>query len=155
MSSTSASRFLETNVLVYLFDRDSPQKAERSWEILAAAGNTISTQVLQEFYNAAVRKLLMPAKDARQALDRLAEACRVLTIEVPVILRAAERSDRQRLSFWDALIVEAAGAAGCRVILSEDLQPGREYEPGLRVENPYAGPGGGASRPRAGSRGQR
>ena len=52
---------------------------------------------------------------------------------------AAERSDKQQLSFWDALSVEAAVAAGCRVILSEDMQAGRDYEDGLRVENPYAG----------------
>ena len=138
MSFTSASRFLDTNVLVYLFDRDSPQKAERSWEILTAGGTVISGQVLQEFYNAATRKLSLPANDARAALARFVETCRVVSVEVPTILRAAERSDQQRLSFWDSLIVEAAVDAGCGLILSEDLQANREYEPGLRVENPYA-----------------
>jgi predicted nucleic acid-binding protein len=68
-----------------------------------------------------------------------ASVCRVVTIEAPLILAAAQRAETQRLSLWDALILEASVAAGCRVLVSEDLQHGREYEPGLRVENPYTG----------------
>ncbi len=140
MSSTNASRFLDTNVLVYLFDRDSPAKAERSREILAAAGNVISTQILQEFYSATTRKLGLPAVAAREALESLVAACSIVAVDVPIIIAAARRSDRQHLSFWDALVVETALAAGCTVVLSEDLQHGREYEADLRVENPYAEP---------------
>jgi len=141
MSSISASRFLDTNVLVYLFDGDAPGKAERSREILAATGNVISTQVLQEFYSAATRKLGVPGAEALEAMTEFASACRVVTVEVPTILKAAGRSLAQRLSFWDALILETAVTAGCRVVLSEDLQEGRRYEPGLQVEDPFREPG--------------
>jgi predicted nucleic acid-binding protein len=140
MSSTIASRFLDTNVLVYLFDQDSPTKAERSREVLAAAGNVISTQVLQEFYSAVTRKLRLPAAAAQEALEALAGSCRTVTVDVPTISAAAKRSDHQKISFWDALIVETALAAGCGVVLSEDLQHERQYEPSLRVENPYGEP---------------
>jgi predicted nucleic acid-binding protein len=140
MTSTSVSRFLDTNVLVYLFDQDSPAKADRSREILTAGGNVISTQVLQEFYNATTRKLRLPAPDARQAMADLAKACRVVTVEVDTVLSGAHRSDRQKISLWDALIIEAALGAGCGILLSEDLQDGRRYEAVLRVENPFQEP---------------
>jgi predicted nucleic acid-binding protein len=134
---TSDSRFVDTNVLVYLFDGDAEVKGARSREILIAGGNVISTQVLQEFYSATTRKLKVPPAEALQAMEDLTKACRVVTVEVETILNAAVRSERQKLSFWDALIVQAALDAGCRVILSEDLQADRRYEPTLRVENPF------------------
>ena len=43
---------------------------------------------------------------------------------------------KQRLSVWDALIVESARARGCRRLLSEDLQHGREFG-SVRIENPF------------------
>lgn len=148
MRSTSASRFVDTNVLVYLFDLDSPGKAGRGREILAARENVISTQVLQEFYSSATRMLALPGPDARKAMENFVALCRVVTVEGSLVLSAAKRSETQRLSFWDALIVETAVSAGCSVLLSEDMQEGRAYEAGLHVENPYAGIAGPPTRRR-------
>lgn len=137
----SGRRFVDTNVLVYLFDADAPAKRERSRELLAADGVegrlVISTQVLQELFVTLTRKLAepLPPDQALAVLDSL-EELPVTTIDRPLVRAAAELSIRHRISLWDALIVEAARTGGCRVLLTEDLQHGWEIG-GLRVENPF------------------
>jgi predicted nucleic acid-binding protein len=137
-----ASRtFLDTNVLVYLFDADSPDKQARAREILQASLErgvaVVSTQVLQEFFVTVTRKLArpLPAAEAESALRRLMELP-VVQVDPDLILAAAVSARRDRISFWDALILAAASAAGCGELLSEDLQHGRSFG-GMRVVNPF------------------
>lgn len=137
----SGRRFVDTNVLVYLFDADAPAKRERARELLASDGVegrlVISTQVLQELFVTLTRKLAVPLAPDRAltVLDSLDELP-VTTIDRPLVRAAAELSIRHRISLWDALIVEAARAGGCLVLLTEDLQHGWEVA-GIRVENPF------------------
>lgn len=137
----SARRFADTNVLVYLFDADAAAKRERAREILATDGVegrlVISTQVLQELFVTVTRKLAvpLPPAEALAAFDSL-EELPVIPIDRPLVRAAAELSIRHRISLWDALIVEAARAGGCQILLTEDLQDGWEVA-GLRVENPF------------------
>jgi predicted nucleic acid-binding protein len=139
-----ASRtFFDTNVLVYLFDADSPDKQSRARDALArslqSGAVVISTQVLQEFFVTVTRKLTrpLPPSEAEAALRRLMELS-VVQVDPELILAAAVSSRRDRISFWDALILAAASAAGCQEVLSEDLQHGRSFGR-LRVANPLLG----------------
>ncbi|MET4701474.1 putative nucleic acid-binding protein [Constrictibacter sp. MBR-5] len=133
--------FLDTNVLLYLDATDAPEKqatARVLWERLRRSGEgVISTQVLQEYYAAATRKLGVRPDIARRRVDLWA-TLRVLQVNVPMIRAAIVREQRDRLSFWDALIVEAAVGAGCETLFSEDLQTGRRFEQ-LLIVNPFAG----------------
>lgn len=138
----SAERtFVDTNVLVYLFDNDAPEKQARARNILASQGSAgqlvISTQVLQEFYVTVTRKLAtpLPPDTAYQAVqDLLTLPIRQVTSEL--VLSAIQRSIAVPLSFWDALIVETALDAQAMVLLTEDLQHSRIID-GLRIENPF------------------
>jgi predicted nucleic acid-binding protein len=131
--------FLDTNVFVYLFDRDAPAKQQRAREIVSDVGAeaVLSTQVLQEFYVSVTRKLARPLTpaDAEGAVRDLA-LLEVVVVDVPIVKRAVTLSRADALSFWDALIVEAARAHGCTRLLSEDLQDGRAFGD-LHVENPF------------------
>lgn len=133
--------FFDTNVLVYLFDADSPRKQEKARDLLqrhSDAGELVlSTQVLQEFYVSVTRKLARPLDEqkAHQALKELA-ALPVIHMDSNHVLAAAQRSRKLKLSFWDALIVEAAIQGGASVLYSEDLHDGLEVE-GVRVTNPF------------------
>ncbi len=115
----TAPVFLDTNLLVYLFANEDPgrqQVAEALYLQTAAEGSTvISTQVLQEF----------------------AEH-HVVLVTPRMVLQAASRSASEQLSIWDALIVEAALAGGCRTLYSADFQHGRAFGP-LRVVDPFRG----------------
>ena len=102
--------FLDTNVLVYLFDADDPAKQRRVQALLSdrelRAQLILSTQVLQEFYVSVTRKLGTPLdpEAAFQAVQDLA-AFPVVQIDPPLILLAIQRSRKAKVSFWDALIL--------------------------------------------------
>jgi predicted nucleic acid-binding protein len=131
--------FVDTNVLVYAFDRDEPAKRKRSLAILAGDDDLVlSTQILQEFYVTVTRKLKrsLSEVDAESAVRDLAQL-EVITVDTSIVLQAITTSRAHVLSFWDSLVVCSASASGCVRLLSEDLQHGRDIA-GLRIENPYA-----------------
>lgn len=139
-TSMTGRTFFDTNILVYLFDTDAPDKQSRAQDVfersLERGAVVVSTQVLQEFFVTVTRKLARPlsASDGEAALRRLMELS-VVQVDPDLILAAAVSSRRDRISFWDALILAAASAAGCDEVLSEDLQHGRSYGR-LRIVNP-------------------
>ena len=133
--------FLDTNILVYAFDQSEPRKQRRAWEILEGQifsdAPIISTQVIQEFYVTVIRKLAVPlsAEAAYEACLRLTRFP-VVQITPDLILSAIRSQIQYQVSFWDALIIEAAKSAGCTVLVTEDLQDGFIVD-GLKVQNPF------------------
>jgi len=133
--------FFDTNVLVYLFDQDSPEKktvVQKIFEKDASAGAVLlSTQVLQEFYVTVTRKLGQPLKP-ETALDviRKFAVLPVVVVDIALVLSAVERSQKDSISFWDSLIINAALKGGAQRLWSEDLQHGRTVN-GMRIENPF------------------
>ena len=133
--------FFDTNVLVYVFDLDSPDKSRKAHELMrghvASGGLLLSTQVLQEFYVTVTRKLARPLPEdtALAALRRLA-ALPTVQVDSRLVLEAARRCPTLKLSFWDALIVQAAVEGGATHLLSEDLQDGRNID-GVTIQNPF------------------
>ena len=134
--------FFDTNVLVYLFDDDAPEKQARARTVLERMADegraTLSTQVLQEFYVAVTRKLASPLSldDAERAVRDLGELP-VTQVTTEMVLAAIGRTRKISYSFWEALIIEAALASGADRLLTEDLQHGQRIET-LTVENPFA-----------------
>lgn len=131
--------FVDTNVFVYLFDRDAPEKRLRAQELLEQehAHVVLSTQVLQEFFVTVTRKLAQPLSTAEaEAAAREMATLEVVEVDSAMVLRALSRLRRQRASLWDSLIVEAALSRGCERLLSEDMQHGQEIGT-LRIENPF------------------
>ena len=132
--------FFDTNVLVYLFDTDSPDKRRKARALFqkhSEAGDILlSTQVLQEFYVAVTRKLARPleATAATEAVTRFAELP-LVQIDPKLILSAIHRSRDSQLSFWDALVVQAAVEGHANTLYSDDLQDGQIFD-GVRVINP-------------------
>ncbi|MCA9561776.1 MAG: PIN domain-containing protein [Myxococcales bacterium] len=132
-------QFVDTNVLVYLFDNDAPEKQSRSQALLASEGENLilSTQVLGEFYVTVTRKLATPLTPelARGAVSDLC-ALRVRPIRAELVQAAVRRSEASKLSYWDSLIIETAIDAGASVLWTEDLQDGQILD-GLRIANPF------------------
>ncbi|MHB8765373.1 MAG: PIN domain-containing protein [Deferrisomatales bacterium] len=128
--------FLDTNVLVYAMDADAGEKQQTARRSLReVAGNAVvSTQVLQEFFVVATRKLgVAPAvaKSVFHALRRF----ETVTVTADLIEQAADCSMVHQLSFWDALIVVAAESARCPELWTEDLNPGQIIR-GVKVVTP-------------------
>jgi predicted nucleic acid-binding protein len=109
-------------------------------ELLSAEPESlvVSTQVLQEFYVVTTRKLSKPLSEERaEAAVRGIAKLDVVGVDTSLVFAAIDTSRTARISLWDALIVEAAGRAGCDRVLSEDLNPGQAIR-GVAIENPFA-----------------
>ena len=134
--------FVDTNVLVYLFDGDAPVKQQRAREVVGelvqARSLVLSSQVLSELFVTVTRKLRepLPAEQALRVVDDLA-AFPVVAVDAALVQRAAARCAVEHVSYWDALILEAAVDAGAATVYSEDLHPGSAYQ-GVTVEDPFA-----------------
>jgi predicted nucleic acid-binding protein len=134
--------FLDTNLFVYSFDHGAPHKARRARalirEALQSHKGVVSYQVVQEFFNVALRRFARPMQTA-EAEQYLAAVFRPL-LAVPssaaLYAEALRLQGHGGLSWYDALIVAGAQQAGCAVLFSEGLQDGRKFGT-LRVENPF------------------
>jgi predicted nucleic acid-binding protein len=131
--------FADTNVFVYLYDRNAPDKQRIARDLVEREHRdlAVSPQVLQEFYVTVTRKLSTPLSeaDAETAVRHLA-TFEIVPIDGAFVVHAIARSRRDKIAFWDALIVEAALAAKCARLYSEDLQDGRRFG-SMVVVNPF------------------
>ena len=133
-------RFIDTNILLYSVSRDPAEASKRDIAIalLDAENIALSVQVLQEFYVQATRATRPDAlaHEIAVGLVRTWLRFKVQEITLPVMINALEIKVRYGLSYWDAAIVAAARALGCRELLSEDISHGREVE-GVTINNPF------------------
>lgn len=136
----SAGRsFFDTNILLYLYSDADPNKQTRARDLYrghAISGAIlISTQVIQEFYAAATRKLAMPRPTVRALAEALLDL--PLVIVTPTHIRSAmDNEQHYQISFWDGLILAAAEAGGAEVLYTEDLNDGQRYG-GVLARNPF------------------
>ena len=132
--------FIDTNVLVYAEASDAPVKQRAALALLKqlyeSTDGVVSTQVLQEYCNVALKKLRLSAQHIRAQLD-LYEQFEVVHVTPTVIRSGLDLYQTRSLAFYDALIIASAQLAGCNVIVSEDLNTG-ETMAGVRIVNPFA-----------------
>ena len=133
----SGNQFIDTNVLAYVFDNQSPQKSVIAQTILRAGGFVVSAQVLGELYVTLTRKLTNKVPDAvaAQVIQSL-QVYPVVPITSTLVSSAIQTSISHQLSYWDSLIIEAAVTAGCTTLLTEDLTSGQVIR-GVRITNPF------------------
>jgi predicted nucleic acid-binding protein len=134
--------FVDTNVLIYAHDRSAGLKHERARQLLErlwiSGQGVLSTQVLHEVCINLRRKIAhpLPVDEIRRLLqDYLSWE---VVVNTPAsVLQALEIEVRYKISFWDALILQAAESAGAAVLYSEDLAAGQKYGP-IHVVNPLS-----------------
>lgn len=131
--------FLDTNVLVYAEDARDGAKCKQARSIIEQAISSgeavVSTQVLQELFSVATKKLGIAATVARGLVEDYSKLDVVL-VRPELILGAIDLHRVHSVSFWDALVIRSASAASCDRLLSEDLQHGRTID-GVLIENPF------------------
>ena len=138
----SAEFFLDTNVLVYHLDTTDRRKhgiAERIVREGLATGNAcVSYQVVQECLNVALRKaeVALSVEAARSYFEVVLAPLMHVGASEALYQRALDVHARWRFGFYDSLVVASAMAAGCRTLLSEDLQHGQRLD-GLTVVDPF------------------
>ena len=136
--------FLDTNIFIYAIDTTPALKRKRSIarqlinDCIINETGVISIQVLQEFYQVSTHKLQKPLSN-EEALEYLRFISVLDTVHpnFEMVVAGIQIHEKHHISFWDALIVQAALTAECSRLFSEDLQHGFEIN-GLTIENPYS-----------------
>jgi predicted nucleic acid-binding protein len=131
--------FLDANIFVYAQDAGAPEKQRKSREIISKLADSgdgvISTQVMQEFFVAATRKLGVEPLVAKGVLKTFT-VFEIVQVSSALIHEAIDCSILNQISFWDSLVLVAAASAGCSTIFSEDLNSGQTIL-GVKVHNPF------------------
>jgi predicted nucleic acid-binding protein len=139
----NGSVFVDTSVLVRLFDDDEPDRQAAARAVIgvvpgedAGPALVLSAQVLAEFTDVATTRLVrpLPVVTARRALADLAEL-HVVPFDADLVLAAADTAEEHDLSIRDALVVEAAASSGCSRLLTEAIPHGTMVR-GVAVEDP-------------------
>ena len=134
--------FVDTNVLVYAHDSSAGWKHNTAQALMAqlwgSGSGVLSTQVLQELCVVLRRRAAVPLStdETRKVVETLLSW--EIVVNTPVsVLRALEIESRYQISFWDALIIQAADDSGAAILYSEDLASGQKYG-SVHVVNPFA-----------------
>ncbi len=130
----------DSNVLVYAVDADAGEKHSVCADLVARAARgdcVLTVQSLAEFFFVATRKAMLDATTAAAFVDDWRAVYPVIAADEGALVAAIAAVRGHGLSFWDAMMWATARRAGCRILVSEDLQDGRTLE-GVRFVNPFA-----------------
>lgn len=134
--------FLDTNIFVYSFDPSSPSKARRASSLIREAvekrKGVVSYQVVQEFFNVALRRFATPmtVPEANHYLTTVFRPLLSVHSSERLYNQALQITDAHRLSWYDSLIIAAAVESDSDILLTEDLQDGRQFGRTI-VRNPF------------------
>jgi predicted nucleic acid-binding protein len=131
--------FIDTNVLVYAEASDEPLKQQAALTLLKRLyennEGVLSTQILQEYCNVALKKLRLSSTHIRAQLD-LYEQFELVQVTPAIIRAGLDLQQTRSVSFFDSILLASAHAAGCNVIWSEDMNTG-EVINGMQMTNPF------------------
>ncbi len=131
--------FVDTNILVYAEASDAPLKQKAALALLKQlykdASGVLSTQVLQEYCNVALKKLKLSPRYIRAQLD-LYEQFEVIQVTSTIIRTGLDLHQTRSIAFYDALVLASAQIAGCSLLISEDMKTGEKID-GVRIINPF------------------
>ena len=130
--------FADTNVLVYSYTEDEPDKRAKALKALSVEQPVfISTQVMTELSNVLKKKFSFSWKDIATVLPEVNKNFKVHTNSYATLCYACALADKYQLPFYDSLIVASALECNCTILYSEDLQDGQVFEKTLKVLNPF------------------
>ncbi len=139
VASMTDKIFIDTNILIYSLDKHDPQKMEKARTILEEVREkhigVMSTQVMQEFYVAAAKKMDGDPIVIKGILNQLSNF-EIVSISSELIFSAIDCNILNRISFWDSLIIIAAASAKCKEIWTEDLNHDQVIQ-GVHIKNPF------------------
>lgn len=133
----SAKVFIDTNIIIYSYSQDEPQKRHRAQECTQENESWISTQVLNETINTLKRKFFLDYRQIGTVVDELSQQHQLAIVSLGTIQKALEIAQRYQYSYFDSLIIASALEVGCDRLYSEDLQDGQKIDSKLTLINPF------------------
>ena len=129
--------FIDTNIFIYIQRTDVPVKTKISEMTIEYFNCFASTQVLNETCNILTKKYPSPKEKIERVLNSIIESCTMITITCEYPKRALDYHFKYSISYYDALMVVAALDAGCKYLITEDMQDGLVIDNKLQIVNIY------------------
>jgi len=129
--------FLDTNILVYAYSANEPDKALIAKKLLATGSAVVSAQVLNELVSVMHRKLNLPVDVIDSALREILTHVETVSLTPETTLAALRLMKTHKFSWYDSLIIAAAQIAGCSLLFTEDLHHGFQIMTGPLIVNPF------------------
>ncbi|MEH2356178.1 PIN domain-containing protein [Nostoc sp.] len=131
--------FLDTNLWIYLYAKNPPEKYQKVAEIIKNNSSLllISTQVLGELFHVLSRKKFTSKTDAITIISDLINTFPVQAINTTEVIQALEINMKYNYSYWDSLIIATALLGKCSIIYSEDMQHNQLIDNKIRILNPF------------------
>jgi predicted nucleic acid-binding protein len=133
----SGNSFLDTNIVVYAYSHDEPEKQRVAKNLFQQQKLIISTQVLGEFSNVLRKKFHCQYPEIARAVTQITKICQVVTITSNHVISALSLADKYGYHFYDCLVLATALTSNCTHVYSEDLQNGQLIESTLLIQNPF------------------
>jgi len=133
----SENVFLDTNIFVYLYSEDEPEKQSVAFNIIDRVKCIASTQVLNEFCSVCLRKLKMPSNEVLLSIKEITENCEICKIDIETIQNAVLLNKKYGYTFYDCLVLSSAIENGCNYLYSEDMHNNQLIEGKLKIINPF------------------
>ncbi len=131
------SEFIDTNVLIYAFSEDEPQKSDLANELIFEGNRIISLQVINEFSNICLRKFKKSPQTVSAAILEIAGRLKIVNFDLSTQFKALSLCRQLTLYYYDALIIATALQNNCSKIFSEDMQHNQIIEGTLNIINPF------------------
>jgi len=129
--------FLDTNIFVYLYSEDEPQKQSVALKTIDKNHCVTSTQVLNEFCSVCLRKLGMHSNEVLPSINEIIENCELCDINIDTIQSALLLHNKYGYTYYDCLVLASAISNECKYLYSEDMQHNQVIEGKLKIINPF------------------
>jgi len=136
----NGNTFLDTNLFIYMQSASDPIKKELSYDALENFNCVVSTQILNEFCNVALKKLNMKPEQIIQVLLAIDNTCDLVVVTFETVKKALGLRERYGFHYYDALVVASALEYGCIYLFSEDMSDGQVVDGCLEIVNIFARP---------------
>ena len=133
MKPMQDSVFLDTNVLVYLYSNDEPEKRNASIALFKKYICATSTQALNEFSNVYLKKYKIPNDEVKRLIGSIIKSCDIQLITEQIICSAIDLNTKYGYSYYDCLMLASALDSNCNTIYSEDMNDGQVIEGKLEI----------------------
>jgi len=132
----SSRKAVDTNVLLYSIDNDSPDKLKVGVDLLDQKP-IICSQNLSEFINVLLKRWKYPKENIGLILKEVVNSCELSPITQKTYLSSLNLMKKYDFQIFDSIIVASALEAGCDTLYSEDFQHNMVIEGQLTVINPF------------------
>ncbi len=129
--------FIDTNVLIYAYSNDEPEKNEKANEVIFTDNTLISLQVINEFSNTCLRKLKITPQKIISSLEEISNIIKVTAFTHSTQIKALQLINKYNFSYYDSLIIATAIENACTILYSEDMQHKQKIENQLTILNPF------------------